>query len=133
MCTEQPPAPNDGVSVLLHGHDCDKQDSVSRVNVWAEFNVAYEANTTTDVLKALCPSMERMSLTVAGETFLGCPTKTGPHPAALFALLRLLPDRPVFDGVVYGMQLTVASDADAADATTFRNIVKGFRLGKVKG
>ena len=35
VCGEQPPAPNDGVSVLLRSQDCTKEDGVSRVNVWA--------------------------------------------------------------------------------------------------
>ena len=128
VCGEQPPAPNDGVSILLHGHDRDKQDTVTRVNVWAEYNVAYEANTTADVIKALCPSTERMSLIIAEKTFMGCPTKVGTHSSQLFAFLRLLPERPIFDSVVYGVQLTAAGDADAA---TFSNIIRGFRFEKL--
>lgn len=131
VCGEQPPAPNDGVSILLHGHDCDKQDTVTRVSIWAEYNVAHEANTTADVLEALCPSTERISLTIAGKTFMGCPTKAGTHSSQLFAFLRLLPDRPVFDSVIYGVQLTAAGDADAADAATFSDIIRGFRFEKL--
>ena len=85
------------------------------------------------MLKALCPSTERVGLNIAGKLFLGCPTEAAPHSTELFALLRLLTDRLVIDGVIYGIRLTAAGDAEAPDAATFRDIVEGFRFGKVNG
>ena len=81
-------------------------------------------------MKALCRSDQRASAAIGGQTFLGCPIVEGSSKAELFAFLRILPDRALFDGVIYEIQLTAASDAKAGDEAIFEHITEGFRSEK---
>ncbi len=95
-CTNEPPAPDRGVVVLLNGDDCTRTDDVPRISLSLSYNASLQHRTTRDMAQHWCsPAAATWSALRIGKTrLMQCNRPwSGPLEHRMFAGLRQQPRR----------------------------------------
>lgn len=127
VCKTPAPGVNHGIVVLLDSSDCLKQQDVARIDFFAAYNVAYEAETTVALAKNICESKVGVpsDLKRNGVVLYRCSTEPEIKQTKYFAVR---PEVGKWVGDWVEFDISVYCPNRTCDTVLVKRVLSGLRL-----
>lgn len=127
ICKTPAPGVNHGIVVLLDSSDCQKQQEVARIDFFAAYNVAYEADTSAALAKNICESKVGLPTDMKrdGVVLYRCSTVSETNLTKYFAVR---PEVGKWVGDWVEFDISVYCPSQKCAPTMVKRVLSGLRL-----